>query len=141
MARIAGRPALLRATATMAPFLPWTWNLLPQSTVRHAVVRQTSPVAGFLRLTRFMNVAKFAAAFIVPFVFAHGPCVFGFSIHSGIYLLPFDKWDGGPEDRVAVLGSSGAIAAMGQRLQFLAAGPSDGQQKCRIISGLDIVLD
>lgn len=77
---------------------------MAQSVVRHAIVRQTSPVAGFLRLTRLMNVAIFAAAFIVPFAFAHGPRVFGFSIHSGIYLLPSDKWDGGPEDRVAVAG-------------------------------------
>lgn len=102
LVRLAGRPALLGAAAAMASFLPWTWSLLTQSAVRHAVIRQTSSVACFLRLTRLMKVAIFAAAFIVPFILAHGPRVFGFSIHSGIYLLPVNQWDGCPMDRVAV---------------------------------------
>ena len=113
---IARWPALLCAASAAAFYLPWTWSLLARCAARHAIVRQTSPVGGFLRLTRLMNVAIFAAAFIVPVVFAHGPRVFGVSIHSGVYLLPSGKWDGGLKNRVAVSNASGAITAMGQRL-------------------------
>lgn len=138
LAHIPRRPALLCAASATAFYLPWTWSLPALS-----IIRQTPPLGGFLRLTRLMNVAIFTATFIVPFVFTHGPCVFGFSIHSGIYLLQVHKWDGCVMDRVAVAGTalSGSVSAMWQRFQFLAAGPSDSQEKCRIILGLDIMFD
>lgn len=110
LACIARWPALLRSASAVAPFVPWTWSLLTQSVVRHTVIGQTPSAAGFLRLTRLMNVAVFAAAFIVPFVFAHGPRVFGFSIHSGNYLLPLIN--GMEALRIEL--PSGAVTAMRQ---------------------------
>ena len=69
--------------------------------VGRGVVRQPLFAAGLLRLARFMNVARLAAAFVFHFVIAHCARIFLFALHSGIYLLPF-KWDGGVAPRVAI---------------------------------------
>lgn len=66
-----------------------------------SIVRQPLLAAGFLRLARLMNAARFAAAFIFFLMIVHGARVVRFVLHSGVHLLPF-KWDGVAALRVAI---------------------------------------
>ena len=76
-------------------------SLLLRAAFPPSIVRQPLFVAGLLRLTRFMNAARLAAALVFHFVIAHCARIVLFTLHSGIYLLPF-KWDGGVAPRVAI---------------------------------------